>query len=314
MAKQTVLVIDDEKMMHVVFKALLGDQYNLLIAMSAQEGIDLLAEHTVNLIMLDIQMPKLSGIELLESIMIDASLRSIPTIVMTGKATDYIENKARELGATDFFNKAVLLSEKKIILNAIKKNISSNVKKPEPVKDYKPHLNQIIKTILRDKLSGDLITAGRKLGTGLIKTFNIHYFSLWTVKNKKMNLIVSLGDDQPEDFGPEELKSEDAFIEFTAVKRPYLTNNPTSEQKGMFADKAIKLGLSSEIGVPLFKITKEELVNNKMQIPSGTPIFGFIIIKRNRVFTTKEFKLLSQFIIQSGSVLYDFYQDLFSDR
>ncbi len=80
----------------------------------------------------------------------------------------------------------------------------------------------------------------------------------------------------------------------------------------MFADKAIKLGLSSEIGVPLFKITKEKLINNKMRIPSGTPIFGFIIIKRNRVFSTKEFKLLSQFLIQSGAVLYGFYQDLFS--
>jgi CheY-like chemotaxis protein len=311
MSRLNLLIIDDERMMHVVFKALLGQEYNLLFAQSAQEGIDILAEETVNLILLDIQMPQLSGIELLESIMIDASLRSIPVVIITGKATDELEHKARKLGATDFFTKEVLLSDKKTALRNINKNVSPNVKPVENETELKKEFQQIIKAVIKDRFSGDFITAGRKLGTGIINSLQVDYFSLWTIKDNKTNLILALGDRQPEDFGPNELLSEEAFREFADAKKPYLSNHPLSGQKGMFADQALRIGLSSEVGVPLFSITKEELVNNDMNIPAGTPLYGFIIIKRNRVFTTKEFNLLSTFIIQTGTVLYGMYRELF---
>ena len=45
MAPKNILVIDDEKVVHFIFRTVLSDSYNLFFAESAQEGIDVLSEH-----------------------------------------------------------------------------------------------------------------------------------------------------------------------------------------------------------------------------------------------------------------------------
>lgn len=97
-------------------------------------------------------------------------------------------------------------------------------------------------------------------------------------------------------------------------KEPYLTNNPTAENSSLFGDASIELGLRSEIGIPLFKISKEALIRNDMKVPQQAKLFGFIIIKGNRVFTTKEFRILSKFVIMAGTILYELYNKLFQGR
>ncbi|TVQ05561.1 MAG: response regulator [Balneolaceae bacterium] len=309
--KYSILIVDDENMTHVILKALLHDEYNLYFANNAQEAIDILSVKVINLILLDVQMPQVTGIELLESLMIDSVLRCIPTIIITGKATEEIEARAKEIGAAHFISKDILFTKRDYILNQIRRKLITEPKKPETFKGYKDSLRNIIKSLLSVSVSGDLITASRKLGAGLILTFEINYLSVWTVYRGKSNLILSLGDKQPENFGPEQIINEPAFQKFLATKKPYLTNNPASENEGMFANLSQKIGLSSEIAVPFYKISKDQLLHNNMVIPPATPIFGFIVLKRNRVFTTKEFNILSKFLIQAGTILYVHYQKMF---
>ena len=298
-------------MTHVIIKAILQQEYRLFFASNAQEGIDILSENTINLVLLDVQMPEISGIELLESLMIDTVLRDIPIIIITGKATKEIEKNALKLGATKFIDKNQLFNDKESMLKIIRKKVSDQVIKPATITDYKSEFKEIIKILMKENISGDFFSACRKLGVGLINSFDINYVSFWTVQAMKPSLVTALGDGQPEDFGPEEIYSEHAFKKIAIMRKPYLTNNPTSENKGVFADKAIHMGLSSEIGIPLFKVSKEALMNNKMQIPEKARLFGFIIIKRNRVFSTREFKILTKFVIQAGTVIYDLYKKLF---
>ena len=299
-------------MTHVILKALLSKEYNLLFAKNAQEGIDLLSENCIHLILLDVQMPRVTGIELLESLMIDSVLRSLPIIIITGKATEEIEEKAKELGATEFVKKSILFNDKEYVERLIKRKILHDGRSPESYHGYKQSFKNIIKSIIAETIDGDFISAARKLGVGLVNTFDINYISFWTVHKSKPNLIVSLGDSQPDNFGPDEILSEKAFREFAASKKPYMTNNPTSENKGLFGEKALKIGLSSEIGIPLFKISKEALMHNNMRVPINTPLFGFIILKRNRVFTTREFKIISKFVIQAGTILWGLYRKFFA--
>lgn len=312
MNKYSILIVDDDNMTHVILKALLHDEYKLYFAKNAQEGIDILSDKVINLILLDVIMPKISGIELLESLMIDSTLRSIPVIIITGKATYEIESRAKQLGAVQFINKEILFTNKEHVLIQIRRNLSVNISKPDTLKGYHNNLRNIIKSLFAESISGDLISMSRKLGAGLIHTFQIHYLSVWTVYKGKSNLILSLGDKQPDDFGPDEIVDEPAFKRFLKEKKPYFTNNPSSEYEGMFAKLSHKIGLSSEISVPLYMITKDQLIKNNMAIPSQTPIFGFIILKRNRVFTTKEFQIISRFIIQSGTILYTHYRKMFN--
>ena len=170
-----------------------------------------------------------------------------------------------------------------------------------------------MKILLNESLDGDFIKTCRKMGTQLKQTFGIEYISFWTVHKFRVNLIVSIGDAQPDNFGPEEAKNEQSFVQLAKRGRPYLTNNPGSNNRGFFGSTSLKRGLNSEIGVPMFKITKEQLLYNNMKIPEKTEVFGFVIIKRNHVFTTKEYRIISSFILQSSTTFWNLYQRMLKE-
>jgi CheY-like chemotaxis protein len=310
MNKHTILIIDDERMTHMVIKALLEKEYNLLLAENAQDGINLLAENVVNLVLLDIQMPELSGLELLESLMQDTVLKNVPVIIMTGFASDEVKNKAKELGAADFVDKSLIISDKDQFLSRVEMNLITTVETADLSPDLKMMSMEIARIFKTESVDGDFFSTSRKLGNALINSFNINYLSFWAVNQGNPNMLLSLGKAQPENFGPEEIRSERAFLEIAKTKRPYLTNNASSAKRGIFANTAMEFGLTAEIGVPLFALTEQMLIKNNMQIPSNTPMFGIVIIKRNRVFTTKEFKMISRLLMQAGTILWRLYKAL----
>ena len=314
MNKPTVLIIDDEKSTHVLFKAMLGEDFNLIFAANAQRGIDLISEHSINLVLLDIQMPGLSGIELMESTMADFAIQRIPVIVITGKPTEEIRETSLRLGASDFFSKDEAFKDRENFKERVKKSALSEAKRFRILGPKEKEFKTIYKRLLAEVVHGDFFSACRKFATGLMNVFELDYVSFWKLKGNQPSLILSLGEHQPENFGPNELMSEQSFQEVIKTKRPYFTNNPTSEKKGVFANRAKELGLSSEIGIPLFRIDRETFMLNNMVVPGNTPLFGFMVLKRKRVFTTKEFKLISRFVIQSGTVLWGMYKKLFREK
>jgi response regulator RpfG family c-di-GMP phosphodiesterase len=66
--KHTLLVVDDEPDVGDSVEALLRREFNVLKAKSADEGIQLMKEHDVHIIMTDQRMPKITGVELLSAI------------------------------------------------------------------------------------------------------------------------------------------------------------------------------------------------------------------------------------------------------
>lgn len=313
MKKSTILIVDDQKTIHIVIKAILNEKYEIEFASNAQEAIDILREKSINLMLLDIQMPELSGLELLESLMIDSVLNKVPTIIITGAATEEREERAKQLGAAGFIEKKDLVTDdgKEEFLRMIQENLQEvDLTETDDI-DYKNLSRSIIKELLEDADKNDFFYAARKLAVRLMKHFEVEYVSYWAVQGKKPNLLLSLGDSQPENFGPEELKSENAYQEISQFRKPYLTNNAASDKKGIFADVAMGKGLCSEIGVPLFKISRSALVKNKMRVPKTVPLYGFVVLKRNRVFTTKEYKIIAKLLGYSGSVLWGLFNTMF---
>ena len=106
----TVLVVDDSL---TVRKAAERDLNNLGInTLFAKDGINaqqLLADHTPDIILLDIEMPNMDGFELLEWLKQQASLQNIPVVVISSRATDKYVQKAKALGSTAFLGKPYLL-------------------------------------------------------------------------------------------------------------------------------------------------------------------------------------------------------------
>lgn len=80
----TILIIDDEpSITDVVAEVLTDEGYETLIASGGRDALDLLAAHRPDLMLLDLFMPEMSGLDLLARLQADKRLAGIPVVMMT---------------------------------------------------------------------------------------------------------------------------------------------------------------------------------------------------------------------------------------
>ncbi|MBI5536203.1 MAG: sigma-54-dependent Fis family transcriptional regulator [Deltaproteobacteria bacterium] len=104
----TILVVDDEKNIRRTLQLVLsGEGYQVAEAGTAEDGLALLArpDIPVDLAILDVKLPGMSGLDMLERIRKDDATREMPVIVISGHATVHDAVQAIKLGAADFFEK-----------------------------------------------------------------------------------------------------------------------------------------------------------------------------------------------------------------
>jgi two-component system response regulator AtoC len=97
---QTILAIDDEYGVRESYRLILGGEHRILTAASAREGLDILADKYVDLILLDLTMPGMSGIDFLGALRDRGE--TTPVIVVTGTNTVEVAVSAMKHGAVDF--------------------------------------------------------------------------------------------------------------------------------------------------------------------------------------------------------------------
>jgi two-component system alkaline phosphatase synthesis response regulator PhoP len=119
--KETILVVDDEKdLLDIISYNLKKEGFQVLIAENGREGIELARVHHPDLILLDIMMPEMDGIEVCKMLKADESMKHTPVIFLTAKSEERVEVKGLDLGADDFIAKPVstgkLLSRIKAVL------------------------------------------------------------------------------------------------------------------------------------------------------------------------------------------------------
>jgi len=101
-----VMVVDDSITMRKVTSRVL-DNHSIEV-MTAQDGIDAIEQlhsRVPDLMLLDIEMPRMDGYELLEHIRADARLRHVPIVMITSRAGQKHRRKARQAGANDYLTK-----------------------------------------------------------------------------------------------------------------------------------------------------------------------------------------------------------------
>jgi two-component system, cell cycle response regulator DivK len=87
MANELILVVEDnERNRKLVRDVLVHQGYRLLEAESGEDGVRLAREHHPALVLMDIQLPGITGIEALHQLRADATTRSIPVIAVTASA------------------------------------------------------------------------------------------------------------------------------------------------------------------------------------------------------------------------------------
>lgn len=78
-----VLIADDDDKFRAAVEAGLKDSYEVLAAANGEDGLKLVQQKQPSVILIDVIMPKLSGIEMLRALQSDMDLRSTPCIVMS---------------------------------------------------------------------------------------------------------------------------------------------------------------------------------------------------------------------------------------
>jgi len=102
-----ILVADDEPHIGRIIKMKLEQgPFRVTLAYDGQEALDLVNDgEPLDLVLLDLMMPKLSGLDVLRRIREQEKFRSLPCIILTAGGEAKYERDALELGATQFLTK-----------------------------------------------------------------------------------------------------------------------------------------------------------------------------------------------------------------
>jgi len=113
---KTILIVDDEASIRQSLGAILADEgYEILMAESGEEALKVIEDEMPNLVLLDIWLPGMDGIETLK--LIKADHPQLRVIIMSGHGTIETAVKATKLGAFDFIEKPLSLDKVILLVN-----------------------------------------------------------------------------------------------------------------------------------------------------------------------------------------------------
>lgn len=109
---KTVLIVEDNELNMKLFNDLLeAHGYRTVQTRDGMEAVGLAREHRPDLILMDIQLPEVSGLQVTQWLKEDASLRDIPVIAVTAFAMKGDEEKIRQGGCEAYLSKPISVAK-----------------------------------------------------------------------------------------------------------------------------------------------------------------------------------------------------------
>jgi two-component system cell cycle response regulator DivK len=105
MDQRTVLTIEDNEYNRKIVRKLLGARYRLVEAVDGEAGVALALAELPDLILMDVQLPKMSGLEATRILRADARTKHIPIVIITSFALSGDRERAAETGAAGYLAK-----------------------------------------------------------------------------------------------------------------------------------------------------------------------------------------------------------------
>ncbi len=107
---KTVLIVEDNELNMKLFHDLLDAHgYATVQTRNGLEALDLARQHRPNLILMDIQLPEVSGLEVMKWIKDDDQLRDIPIVAVTAFAMKGDEERIRQGGCEAYISKPITI-------------------------------------------------------------------------------------------------------------------------------------------------------------------------------------------------------------
>ncbi|MCF8363200.1 MAG: response regulator [Prolixibacteraceae bacterium] len=120
--KPTLLIVEDNSDMQKYLKSQFEENYNIAIAENGEKGFEKTTIYNPDLIISDVMMPVMNGVELCQKLKADIRTNHIPVILLTAKKSDSLQLQSLEIGADSYVNKPFNID----ILKAKVKNILIN--------------------------------------------------------------------------------------------------------------------------------------------------------------------------------------------
>lgn len=121
---QRILIIEDDQFLRELYDELLREEgYEVELAVDGQEGLDKFKKGGFDLVLLDIMLPKIDGLEILRKVKVDKPEKpNGPVVLLTNLGQDSIIKEGFNLGAGGYLIKSAMnpdqvLSEIKVFLN-----------------------------------------------------------------------------------------------------------------------------------------------------------------------------------------------------
>ncbi|MEM9218050.1 MAG: response regulator [Cyanobacteria bacterium P01_F01_bin.150] len=120
----TVLSVDDSRVVQTMIKRNICDRYNVLLAGNAVDALNLLNTHNVQLMLLDVTMPDIDGLEFCRTIRSINKFRNLPVIMLTAKDGMFNKIKGQMAGSTHYLTKPV---DRQKLLDVLQRYIPSPI-------------------------------------------------------------------------------------------------------------------------------------------------------------------------------------------
>lgn len=117
-----ILIVDDSGTNLFLLQSLLEEEgYSVIITEDPKKGLNYVDKHSnINLILLDIMMPKLDGFEFMKRLSGRGKLNDFPVIIVTARDDNESQQKAIDMGAKDYITKPLNIKK---VLDTIQRHI-----------------------------------------------------------------------------------------------------------------------------------------------------------------------------------------------
>ena len=105
MSKRVLIVDDEPDVLRLVALRLKKSGYEILAASDGKEGFDIISSEKPDLVLLDLRLPNMDGVDICKQVKNDEVLRHIPIILFTATSDIEVADKAKEAGANDYMVK-----------------------------------------------------------------------------------------------------------------------------------------------------------------------------------------------------------------
>ncbi len=180
MMNKRILVVDDVPANIEILLALLGDTYDVLVAIDGETALEIAQEEPLDLILLDVIMPELDGYSVCERLKKDVKTKEVPVIFITAVTDEVSIEKAYEVGGIDYVTKPFKPKE-------LRARIKRELQMQALIQELAQSKQKLERLAVTDALSG---------------LYNRHYFSqvseeflLLSKRNKSVMSIVILDID-----------------------------------------------------------------------------------------------------------------------